>query len=61
MNCNIKTVKCNYVLCIYFFQVAKNRYSGDLGVMPLEFQKDSLSYGHKKRKIVVEGDSPDQT
>ncbi|PSN54557.1 hypothetical protein C0J52_07112 [Blattella germanica] len=37
--------------------VAKNRYSGDLGVMPLEFDKDSLSYGHKKKKDTNEGSS----
>ncbi|EDW03552.1 twinkle protein, mitochondrial [Drosophila grimshawi] len=27
-----------------YLQVAKNRYSGDLGIMPLEFDKDALSY-----------------
>ncbi|XP_046996936.1 mitochondrial DNA helicase [Schistocerca americana] len=33
-----------------YLQVAKNRYTGDLGMMPLEFDKDSLSYGHHKKK-----------
>ncbi|BET00002.1 chromosome 10 open reading frame 2 [Nesidiocoris tenuis] len=30
-----------------YLQVAKNRFSGDLGVIPLEFDKDSLSFGAK--------------
>ncbi|KAJ8964650.1 hypothetical protein NQ317_012320 [Molorchus minor] len=34
-----------------YLQVAKNRYSGDLGIMALEFDKDSLSYQQKKGKI----------
>jgi twinkle protein len=33
-----------------YLQVCKNRYSGDLGVMPLDFDKASLSYAAKKRK-----------
>ncbi|GLH01763.1 Uncharacterized protein GBIM_07826 [Gryllus bimaculatus] len=33
-----------------YLQVAKNRYSGDLGVMPLEFDKDSLSFSIRKKK-----------
>ncbi|XP_055842023.1 mitochondrial DNA helicase [Episyrphus balteatus] len=33
-----------------FLQVAKNRYTGDLGIMPLEFDKDGLSYVKKKKK-----------
>ena len=33
-----------------FFKIAKNRYSGDLGIMPLEFDKQSLSYAHKIKK-----------
>jgi hypothetical protein len=44
-----------------WFQVAKNRYSGDLGIMPLEFDKNSLSYGQKKKKVSDEGNTPDQT
>lgn len=32
-----------------FLQVAKNRYSGDLGIMPLEFDKESLSYAQKMK------------
>jgi hypothetical protein len=44
-----------------WFQVAKNRYSGDLGVMPLEFDKSSLSYGQKKKKVPDESNAPDQT
>ncbi|KAL1516589.1 hypothetical protein ABEB36_000484 [Hypothenemus hampei] len=31
-----------------YLQVAKNRYSGDLGIMPLDFNKDALSYAEKK-------------
>jgi hypothetical protein len=44
-----------------WFQVAKNRYSGDLGVMPLEFDKSSLSYAQKKKKVPDESNTPDQT
>lgn len=33
-----------------YLQVAKNRYSGDLGVMSLDFDKESLSYAPKKKK-----------
>uniref|UniRef100_A0A1B6ML71 DNA 5'-3' helicase n=1 Tax=Graphocephala atropunctata TaxID=36148 RepID=A0A1B6ML71_9HEMI len=33
-----------------FLQIAKNRYSGDLGVMPLEFDKESLSFSKKSQK-----------
>lgn len=32
-----------------YLQVAKNRYSGDLGIVPLEFDKDALSYQAKKK------------
>ncbi|XP_046389778.1 mitochondrial DNA helicase [Ischnura elegans] len=32
-----------------YLQVAKNRYSGDLGVMTLEFDKEALSYGKQRR------------
>lgn len=32
-----------------FLQVAKNRYSGDLGIMPLDFDKESLSYAQRPR------------
>ncbi|GBP41471.1 Twinkle protein, mitochondrial [Eumeta japonica] len=32
-----------------YLQVAKNRYSGDLGIVPLEFDKDALSYQTKKK------------
>ncbi|KAH8297975.1 hypothetical protein KR018_003241 [Drosophila ironensis] len=27
-----------------YLQIAKNRYSGDLGIMPMEFDKEALSY-----------------
>lgn len=30
--------------------MAKNRYSGDLGVMALDFDKLGLSYAQKKKK-----------
>ncbi|XP_044014989.1 twinkle protein, mitochondrial [Aphidius gifuensis] len=32
-----------------YLQVTKNRYSGDLGVMPLDFDRTSLSYQQKKK------------
>lgn len=35
-----------FLLC---YQVAKNRYSGDLGIMILEFDKTNLSYAQKKK------------
>ncbi|KAJ8924787.1 hypothetical protein NQ315_000940 [Exocentrus adspersus] len=41
-----------------YLQVAKNRYSGDLGVMALDFDKSSLSYQQKK---VKEKKCPDVT
>lgn len=34
-----------------YLQIAKNRYSGDLGIMPMEFDKISLSYASKKKKV----------
>ncbi|XP_066250466.1 mitochondrial DNA helicase isoform X1 [Euwallacea similis] len=33
-----------------YLQVVKNRYSGDLGVMPLVFDKKALSYAQKRAK-----------
>ncbi|XP_065084108.1 mitochondrial DNA helicase [Ochlerotatus camptorhynchus] len=33
-----------------YLQVAKNRFSGDLGIMPLDFDKLSLSYAQKRKK-----------
>lgn len=39
-----------------YLQVAKNRYSGDLGVMMMDFDKDSLSYA-PKRKTKIDGDA----
>ena len=38
-----------------YLQVAKNRYSGDLGIMLLEFDNVSLSYASKK-KPKISGD-----
>lgn len=35
-----------------FLQVTKNRFSGDLGVMVLEFNKESLSYSIKPKKKI---------
>lgn len=32
-----------------FLQVAKNRFSGDLGIMPMEFDKLGLSYAPRKK------------
>ena len=34
-------------------QVVKNRYSGDLGAMPLEFHKESLSFAPPKKANLV--------
>ena len=34
---------------LFVRQVCKNRYTGDLGVMPLEFHKDSLSFAQRKK------------
>lgn len=31
-----------------YLQIAKNRYTGDLGIMMLEFDRDALSYAQKK-------------
>ncbi|CAG9822315.1 unnamed protein product, partial [Phaedon cochleariae] len=33
-----------------YLQIVKNRYSGDLGIMPLEFDKSSLSFQQKKTR-----------
>ncbi|XP_046460713.1 twinkle mtDNA helicase-like [Daphnia pulex] len=32
-----------------YLEVSKNRYAGDLGVMPLEFHKESLSFAPRKK------------
>jgi hypothetical protein len=37
--------------------VAKNRYSGDLGIVPLDFDKESLSYQPKKKSKTKLDDS----
>ncbi|XP_063834698.1 mitochondrial DNA helicase [Ostrinia nubilalis] len=42
-----------------YLQVAKNRYSGDLGIVPLDFDKDSLSYQPKK-KSKMKQEEPDK-
>ncbi|XP_052753761.1 mitochondrial DNA helicase [Galleria mellonella] len=42
-----------------YLQVAKNRYSGDLGIVPLDFDKDSLSYQPKKKNKAKQ-DEPDK-
>lgn len=34
-----------------YLQIAKNRYSGDLGIMTLDFDKAGLSYAAKKKKV----------
>lgn len=31
-----------------YLQIAKNRHSGDLGIMMLDFDRDALSYAPKK-------------
>jgi twinkle protein len=35
-----------------YLQIVKNRYSGDLGIIPLEFDKQSLSYAQKTKKKI---------
>ncbi|XP_054275383.1 mitochondrial DNA helicase-like isoform X1 [Macrosteles quadrilineatus] len=42
-----------------FLQIAKNRYCGDLGVMPLDFDKDSLSFSVKKGQKKETSDNND--
>lgn len=42
-----------------YLQVAKNRYSGELGIVPLDFDKDALSYQAKK-KSKSKTDEPDK-
>ncbi|XP_033222163.1 LOW QUALITY PROTEIN: twinkle protein, mitochondrial [Belonocnema kinseyi] len=42
-----------------YLQVAKNRYSGDLGIMLLEFDQVSLSYASRKKSKVA-GDDKEQ-
>lgn len=37
-----------------YLQVAKNRYSGDLGIMPLDFNKVALSFAQRKEKEKTE-------
>ncbi|XP_008556144.1 mitochondrial DNA helicase [Microplitis demolitor] len=37
-----------------YLQIAKNRYSGDLGIMNLEFDRTSLSYQQKKKQKTQE-------
>lgn len=32
-----------------YLQVVKNRYSGDLGIMPMDFDKEALSYAKRKQ------------
>ncbi|XP_017859304.1 PREDICTED: twinkle protein, mitochondrial [Drosophila arizonae] len=48
-----------------YLQVAKNRYSGDLGIMPMEFDKDALSYSSSvqsaKRRREREKTSPTES
>ncbi|KAH8263184.1 hypothetical protein KR044_005516 [Drosophila immigrans] len=49
-----------------YLQIAKNRYSGDLGIMPLEFDKDALSYSSavqsaKRRREREKTTTPNET
>lgn len=37
-----------------YLQVVKNRYSGDLGIMPLDFDKASLSFQQKRKEKKTE-------
>ncbi|XP_011877477.1 PREDICTED: twinkle protein, mitochondrial [Vollenhovia emeryi] len=43
-----------------YLQVAKNRYSGDLGIMVLEFDKTKLSYAQKKKAKPEEANKPSE-
>ena len=45
------------LLKLSLFQVAKNRYSGDLGLMPLDFDKETLSFAQKKPRKEKEKES----
>lgn len=36
-----------------YLQIAKNRYSGDLGIMPMDFDKVALSYAAKRSPATV--------
>ena len=45
-------VICAILKVFFHSQIAKNRYSGDLGIMPLDFDKQSLSYAQKPKKKV---------
>lgn len=52
--CNTFFMSYTYTITNYeYFQIAKNRYSGDLGVMPLDFDKDSLSFSQKQQNKVL--------
>lgn len=33
------------------FQIAKNRYSGDLGIIPLDFDKAGLSHMQRRKNV----------
>ncbi|XP_012279220.1 twinkle protein, mitochondrial [Orussus abietinus] len=44
-----------------YLQIAKNRYSGDLGLMPMEFDKVSLSYAQKKKSKLKEEGKENET
>ncbi|KAJ6646856.1 Mitochondrial DNA helicase [Pseudolycoriella hygida] len=44
-----------------YLQIAKNRYSGDLGIMPLDFDKVGLSYATKKKKVDEKVTTSEQT
>lgn len=39
-----------------YLQIAKNRYTGELGVMPLNFDKTKLSYASKSDKGAKKGE-----
>lgn len=44
-----------------YLQVAKNRYTGDLGVMMMDFDKSSLSYEQKKKSKSDSADGSNAT
>lgn len=51
----VNSVKRGEIDWLSVGQVCKNRYTGDLGVMPLEFHKDSLSFSQRKKNQTFRG------
>ncbi|XP_023219722.1 twinkle protein, mitochondrial-like [Centruroides sculpturatus] len=43
-----------------YLQITKNRFDGDLGIMPLDFDKDTLSFVAKKKKKSTSSNAENQ-